>query len=71
MEPYFLEQEGRDLFLQNCTSCHTSRYIFMQPDFPRKTWQAEVTKMIEKFHAPIEPDNAKKIVDYLTKIKGK
>ena len=70
-EPNFIEQEGRDLFVANCSICHTLRYISMQPDFPRKTWKAEVNKMIDKFGAPILPENAEKIVNYLTKIKGK
>jgi PBP1b-binding outer membrane lipoprotein LpoB len=69
-EPTFPDVEGRDLFLNNCMTCHTTRYISMQPNFPRKTWQAEVTKMIEKFHAPIDTNVGKKIVDYLVKIKG-
>jgi len=69
-EPTFPDVEGRDLFLNNCMTCHTTRYIDMQPNFPRKTWQAEVTKMIEKFHAPIDTNVGKKIVDYLVKIKG-
>jgi hypothetical protein len=71
MEPYFIEHEGRDLFIQNCTPCHSSRYIYLQPDFPRKTWQAEVTKMIEKFGAQIDSSNINKLVDYLAMIKGK
>jgi hypothetical protein len=43
----------------------------LQPDFPRKTWQAEVTKMIEKFGAQIDSSNINKLVDYLAMIKGK
>ncbi len=70
-DPNFSDQEGKDLFVANCTICHTLRYISMQPDFPRKTWKAEVTKMVEKFGAPILPENAEKIVNYLNKIKGK
>ena len=70
-EPYWLEQPERDVFITNCITCHSSRYIYMQPDFPRKVWQSEVTKMIEKFGAPISKENAAIIVDYLTKIKGK
>jgi|ERR1035438_4020223 cytochrome c5 len=69
-EPTFPDAEGKDLFLNNCMTCHTTRYISMQPSFPRKTWQAEVTKMIEKFHAPIDTAVGKKIVDYLVRIKG-
>ena len=69
-EPTFPDVEGRDLFLNNCMTCHTTRYISMQPSFSRKIWQAEVTKMIEKFHAPIDTNVGKKIVDYLVRIKG-
>src|ERR1035437_3681739 len=69
-EPTFPDIEGRDLFLNNCMTCHTTRYISMQPNFSRKTWQAEVSKMIEKFHAPIDTNVGKKIVDYLVRIKG-
>jgi len=69
-EPSFHDGEGKDLFLNNCMTCHSTRYIAMQPNFPRKTWQAEVSKMIEKFHAPIDTNVGKKIVDYLVKIKG-
>jgi hypothetical protein len=36
----------------------------------RKTWQAEVDKMTNVFGAPIAPDDAKAIVDYLTKNYG-
>jgi hypothetical protein len=69
-EPTFPDVEGRQVFLSNCITCHSTRYISMQPNFPRKTWQAEVTKMIEKFKAPIDTSLVKQIVDYLVRIKG-
>jgi mono/diheme cytochrome c family protein len=53
----------------NCGSCHSSDYILTQPKgakFGKEFWQAEVTKMITVFGAPIEPADVPKIVDYLT-----
>jgi len=51
----------------NCTSCHSSDYIVTQPPMKDKKafWQAEVTKMIKVYGAPIEDADVGKIVDYL------
>ena len=43
------EVEGYEDFEANCVTCHSLRYIEMQPDFPRKTWDAIVHKMIKNF----------------------
>jgi mono/diheme cytochrome c family protein len=69
--PAFPEHDGKAEFVSYCAICHTLKYIKMQPDFPRKTWEAEVTKMITKFKAPVDSVNAKKIVEYLVAVKGK
>ncbi len=61
---------GHDVYLANCVSCHTSRYVSNQPRFPRKTWEAEVTKMVKGYGAPISDEDQKKIVDYLVAIRG-
>ena len=53
----------------NCGSCHSSDYVLTQPrgaKFGKDFWQAEVTKMITVFGAPIEAGDVPKIVDYLT-----
>ena len=53
----------------NCGSCHSSDYVLTQPrgeKFGKAFWQAEVTKMITVYGAPIEPGDVPKIVDYLT-----
>ncbi len=53
----------------NCGACHSADYILTQPQgpkFKKEFWQAEVTKMITVFGAPIAPDDVPKIVDYLT-----
>ena len=52
----------------NCTSCHSPDYIDTQPrgpKFKKDFWQAEVTKMIKVYGAPIDDADAAKIVDYL------
>ena len=50
----------------NCTACHSTDYINSQPRGRKKDfWQAEVTKMIKVYGAPIEDADVGKIVDYL------
>jgi mono/diheme cytochrome c family protein len=52
----------------NCTACHSADYIKTQPQgpkFKKDFWQAEVTKMIKVYGAPIEDADVGKIVDYL------
>ncbi|MDH2402378.1 cytochrome c [Bradyrhizobium sp. SSUT18] len=51
----------------NCTACHSSDYIATQPPIKDKKgfWQAEVTKMIKVYGAPIDDADVGKIVDYL------
>ena len=58
-----------DVMLANCTACHSSDYISTQPQGPRfkkDFWQAEVTKMIKVYGAPIDDADVGKIVEYLT-----
>jgi len=53
----------------NCGACHSADYIQTQPrgaKFKKDFWQAEVTKMIKVYGAPIEDADIGKIVDYLT-----
>lgn len=53
----------------NCTACHSADYIQTQPEgpnFKKNFWQAEVTKMIKVYGAPIDQADVGKIVDYLT-----
>jgi mono/diheme cytochrome c family protein len=59
----------RDAVLNNCAACHSADYIQTQPRGPKFTrdfWQAEVTKMIKVYGAPIDDADVAKIVDYLT-----
>jgi len=69
--PDFPEHEGKAEFVSYCAICHTLKYVTMQPDFPAKTWNAEVDKMVHKYNAPIDSVTCKKIVAYLVAVKGK
>ena len=57
-----------DVVQNNCTACHSADYINTQPRGPKykkEFWQAEVTKMIKLYGAPIEEADVSRIVDYL------
>ena len=53
----------------NCAACHSADYIATQPEgskFKKDFWQAEVTKMIKVYGAPIDVADVGKIVEYLS-----
>ena len=57
-----------DVAQNNCTACHSPDYIKTQPIMKSKKdfWQAEVTKMIKVYGAPIEDADVPKLVEYLS-----
>jgi len=62
---------GRDKVEANCASCHSLDYILgNSPFMNRGVWEAEVTKMIKAYGAPIAYADAKEIADYLAKNYG-
>jgi mono/diheme cytochrome c family protein len=57
---------GLDKVATNCAVCHSLDYIQMNSPFPNAAlWDAEVTKMIKVYGAPISDADAATIVDYL------
>jgi mono/diheme cytochrome c family protein len=57
---------GMDQIERNCSGCHSLDYIPMNSPFLGATmWEAEVTKMVRAFGAPVSDDDAKVIVEYL------
>src|ERR1700748_2878145 len=57
-----------DVVQNNCSACHSSDYINTQPlnvKSKKDFWQAEVTKMIKVYGAPIDDADVPKIVAYL------
>ena len=62
---------GLDKVEGNCSGCHSLDYIVMNSPFPNAAlWDAEVTKMIKAFGAPIGDADAKAIADYLKQNYG-
>jgi sulfite dehydrogenase (cytochrome) subunit B len=57
-----------DVAQNNCTACHSADYIKTQPIMKSKKdfWQAEVTKMIKVYGAPIDDADVPRIVEYLS-----
>jgi hypothetical protein len=48
----------------------TTDHVLNQPSLSREAWQEVVNKMITAYKAPVSPDDAKAIVDYLARTKG-
>ena len=57
-----------DTVQSNCGACHSADYIKTQPPMKDKKafWQAEVTKMIKVYGAPIQEADVPKLVEYLS-----
>jgi hypothetical protein len=63
--PELAEGDGKQETQSFCATCHSTRYITMQPPLPGATWEAEVSKMMKVYGAPIPEATAKKITAYL------
>jgi len=64
--PFSLKEgTGMDTTSRYCRICHSLDYITTQQKFTKAKWQAEVTKMIKIYGAPISEENAKIIADYI------
>ena len=59
------EGPGMDVTSRYCRICHSLDYITTQQKFSKAKWQAEVTKMIKVYGAPIDDADVGKIVEYL------
>ena len=63
---------GRAQVEANCGSCHSLDYVVMNSPFlDRNGWDGSVNKMIKVFGAPINADDAKAIVEYLSANYGR
>jgi hypothetical protein len=57
---------GRTVTENICSGCHSLDYIRINAPFMnRQTWTASVNKMVQMFGAPIAPNDAATIIDYL------
>jgi sulfite dehydrogenase (cytochrome) subunit B len=62
---------GRSTVEDNCSACHSLDYLRINSRFlDHQEWEKEVNKMIRIFGAPIGPNDATIIVDYLAKNYG-
>ena len=57
--------DGRQDVQIYCNTCHSPRYITMQPPLPAAIWEAEVNKMNKAYGAAIPEDSTRKIISYL------
>jgi hypothetical protein len=58
---------GRATVENLCSGCHSLDYVRINAPFMNKMgWTAEVNKMIQAFGAPIQPNDAGMIIDYLS-----
>jgi mono/diheme cytochrome c family protein len=64
------EGDGRILAESHCNICHSLDYIVMQPKFPKTQWTTTVNKMIKTYGAPLSPEDAEKIIQYISKQYG-
>ena len=53
-----------------CLTCHSTRYVAMQPRFPQAVWEKEVKKMIDAYGAVLPEAQQHEIVEYLVAVKG-
>ncbi len=61
---------GSDAINNNCLACHSAGMVLNQPALGKSVWQAEVTKMIQNYKAPVSEEDVAAIVDYLARTKA-
>jgi hypothetical protein len=57
---------GLDKVSGLCGICHSLDYIPMQPPFSRAQWTGTVNKMIKVMGAPVNEEDARTVIEYLT-----
>jgi hypothetical protein len=61
---------GSDAINNNCLACHSAGMVLNQPVLAKSLWQAEVTKMVQFYKAPVSEGDVPAIVDYLARMKA-
>jgi len=67
----YLPGPGEKTANNNCRTCHSVDYVYMQPPLSREKWHAEVMKMKKVYGAQIDDKNVDAIVNYLMSQNGK
>jgi hypothetical protein len=65
----FSDGPGADAMNGNCLTCHSADHVLNQPTLPREVWEEVVQKMINAYKAPVTPQDAATIVDYLARTR--
>jgi cytochrome c5 len=68
--PAIADGPNKEVYQKNCLTCHTARYVSMQPRFSKSVWQSEVKKMVDAYGAPVPEADQTLIVEYLVAVKG-
>ncbi len=66
----FRNGPGVEAAIAQCSLCHSPDYISTQPPLTRAQWQATVTKMQQRYGAPVPTNSVERIVEYLVKTYG-
>jgi cytochrome c551/c552 len=61
----YKEASGVTALNAQCLTCHSAEYVMMQPPLSLKVWTAEVTKMQQKYGAPLPTNQIAPIAYYL------
>ncbi len=69
-EPELPIAPGRDEYMAVCVSCHSPRYVMMQPFFTQRQWEETVDKMAKVYGAQMDPEQRAAIVQYLVTTHG-
>ena len=70
-KPALKSTPSAELVQSNCLICHSTEYITTQPLLTREQWRASVTKMQQKYGAPVAAESVEPLLDYLTRSYGK
>lgn len=66
------QADGVERVQASCAICHSLDYIVMNSPFQdRAGWDKTVTKMVKVMGAPLTPEDATVVVDYLAANYGK
>src|SRR6202047_3982350 len=66
----FPDGPGSDAINNNCLACHSAGMVLNQPALSKPAWEAEVSKMINNYKAPVASEDVGAIVEYLANVKG-
>lgn len=61
----FPVREGSDAMTANCSGCHSTSMILLQPALTTDEWKGVIKKMREVYKAPVNPADEPAILAYL------